>query len=373
MSLTSDSPPRALVPIAIAMSCAVADPSAQEPAFADVMRRAHAFVVGYEDDLSTVVAKEQYEQQVLGEDGDLEQQRVLVSDYRVTQLLPYEFWFGVREVFEVDGAAVRERTGLAPPALRLLPGEDPSNRLTQIAEENARFNIGDIVRTVNEPTFALTFLRPQNRDRMRFVSLGEETIGELLTQIVGYREVPLDGTTFIGTQDGDDILTRGRFWIDPTSGRVIRSELVTGDARVERTGSITVDYQFFPNVNLSLPVQMREIYKSTKTSDHSPTITGTATYSNYRVLTPAIASLTVAWDRSPHSDAVGYIVAWGETPGRYRNEKDVGNVTKVTLDRLVEGHRYYVVVRSYTAEGTRSLVSEEASGVAVTSSGIERR
>ena len=37
------------------------------------MRRAHGFVVEYEDDLSMVVAEEHYEQRVLNEDGDLEQ------------------------------------------------------------------------------------------------------------------------------------------------------------------------------------------------------------------------------------------------------------------------------------------------------------
>ena len=46
------------------------------------------------------------------------------------------------------------------------------------------------------------------------------------TWVVGYREVPVDGASFIETQDGDDLLTRGRFWIDPTNGRVVRSELI---------------------------------------------------------------------------------------------------------------------------------------------------
>ena len=154
---------------------------------------------------------------------------------------------------------------------------------------------------------------------------------------------------------------------------MIQSELVTGDARVERTGTITVRYRFFPSVNLWLPARMQETYEDTETRHRSPTITGTATYSNYRVLPPAIASLVVAWDDSPDPDVVGYIVEWGGKPGLYTNAKDVGNATKFTVDSLVEGHRYYVVVRSYTAEGTRSLVSDEASGVALASSGIKGR
>ena len=337
------------------------------------MRRAHGFVVEYEDDLSMVVAEEHYEQRVLDEDGDLEEQRVLISDYRVTQLLPHEFWFGVREVFEVDGAAVAERTTPAHRALRLSPGEDTSERLTHIAEENARFNIGDVVRTFNEPTFALAFLHPRNRNRMRFVHIGEERVGELSTWVVGYREIPVDGTSFIETRDGNHLLTRGRFWIDPTNGRVTRSELITGDGRVERTARITVDYRLFPTLNLWLPAQMHEVYETTSAARQLPIITGTATYSNYRMLTPAVASLTVAWDSSPDSNVVGYIIQWGETSGIYTDATDVGNVTQARVDGLVEAQRYYVVVRSYTAAGTRSIPSEEASGLAVTSSAIEQQ
>ena len=257
--------------IAIAMTCAPGDLSAQAPSFAEVMSRAHTFVVEYEDDLSTVVAEEQYEQQVLNNEGELKQERVLNSDYRVTQLLPHEFWLGVREVFEVDGRVVRERTTRPLRALRLSPGEDASERLRRIAEDNARFNIGDVVRTFNEPTFALAFLHPRNRDRMRFVQLGEERVGRVSTWVVGYREQPSDGTSFIETQNGDHLLTRGRFWIDPTTGRVL------------------------------------------------------------------------------------------------------GNVVQFRIEGLVNGAKYFVVVRAYIAAGVRSIHSDEASGVAGTSSGVDRR
>ena len=373
MPAMANSPPRVLATTVVTIACALAPAPAQELLLADVMRRAHGFVVEYEDDLSMVVAEEHYEQRVLDEDGDLEEQRVLISDYRVTQLLPHEFWFGVREVFEVDGAAVAERTTPAHRALRLSPGEDTSERLTHIAEENARFNIGDVVRTFNEPTFALAFLHPRNRNRMRFVHIGEERVGELSTWVVGYREIPVDGTSFIETRDGNHLLTRGRFWIDPTNGRVARSELITGDGRVERTARITVDYRLFPTLNLWLPAQMHEVYETTSAARQLPIITGTATYSNYRMLTPAVASLTVAWDSSPDSNVVGYIIQWGETSGIYTDATDVGNVTQARVDGLVEAQRYYVVVRSYTAAGTRSIPSEEASGLAVTSSAIEQQ
>ena len=267
---------------------------------------------------------------------------------------------------------MRERTTRTPRALRTSLGEDASERLRRIAEDNARFNIGDVTRTFNEPTFVLSFLHPRNRDRMRFVELGAERVGEVPTWVVGYREISVDGTSFIETQDGDNLLTRGRFWIDPTNGRVVRSELITGDARVERTARITVDYRLSPTLNLWLPAQMREVYEATDATRHRTTITGTATYSNYRVPPPAVASLTVAWDPSLNAGVVGYIVEWGETSGDYRHATDVGNVTQFRVEGLMEGERYYVVVRAYTEAGTSSVLSAETSGVAVVSLGIDR-
>ena len=373
MLLPSNGPLRVIPFIAIAVVYVPADARAQGPSFEDVMRRAHEFVVEYEDDLSMVVAEEHYEQQVLNKDGDLEEQRVLVSDYRVTQLLPHEFWFGVREVFEVDGEVVRKRTTRPLRALRLSPGEDASDRFKRIAEDNARFNIGDVVRTFNEPTFVLSFLHPGNRDRMHFVELGTERVDELPTWVVGYREIPVDGESFIETQDGDNLLSRGRFWIDPTNGRVVRSELIAGDARVERTARITVDYRLFPTLNLWLPAQMREVYEATDATRLPTTITGAATYSNYRVPPPAVASITVAWDPSLDPSVVGYIVEWGETSGHYSDATDVGNITDYRIEGLVEGERYYVVVRAYTAAGRRSSHSDETSGMAIASSGIDRQ
>jgi hypothetical protein len=350
--------------VAIVLSFGPSRISAQELSLDDVMRRAHEFVVEYEDDLSTVVAEEHYEQRVLREDGGLEQQRVLVSDYWVTQLLPYEGWIGVRDVFEVDGTIVRDRVRGSSWPLRLSPGEDGNVRLTRIAENNARYNIGDVIRTVNDPTFVLAFLRPYNRDRIRFVLLGEEQIGTLSTWVVGYREVPVDGRSLIETQDGDHLLARGRVWIEPTSGRLVRSELITGDSRVELTARITIEYRWFPAIDLWLPAEMHEVYEGTQPGRRFPAITGTATYSNYRILAPARGSLTMAWDASHDPDVVGYIVEWGETPGFYTHSIDVGNVIRFKIDNLVEGQRYYVIVRSYTAERHLSVASDETSGLA---------
>ena len=178
--------------------------------------------------------------------------------------------------------------------------------------------------------------------------------------MVGYREVPVDGASFIETQDGDDLLTRGRFWIDPTNGRVVRSELIAGDARVERTARITVGYRLFPALNLWLPAQMHEVYETTDTTSHSTTITGTATYSHYRVPPSGVASLTVDWDPSLDASVVGYVVEWGEMSGVYSNAVDVRNVTVLTVHRAPDFLRRGRHVVRYRATVSRWALRFEA-------------
>jgi hypothetical protein len=78
------------------------------------------------------------------------------------QLPPQEDWFALRDVNEMDGATVGDGLVLFK-QLFSGPRETVTERGMAIAAENARFNLGDVYRTINVPTFALRFLRPQSR------------------------------------------------------------------------------------------------------------------------------------------------------------------------------------------------------------------
>ena len=80
-------------------------------------------------------------------------------------------------------------------------------------------------------------------------------------------------------------------------------------------------------------------------------------------------SLSLAWDPSPDSSVVGYIVQWGERSGSHTESVDVGDVKSYTIAGLVEGRTYYIIVRSRTAGGVVSAPSNQAVGVADGSSG----
>ncbi len=74
----------------------------------------------------------------------------------------------------------------------------------------------------------------------------------------------------------DDAPTKGRFWIEPDSGRVVQSELVfeSGGASV----TVTVRYAPQPTVDLWMPVSMEEQYRLAR----GEMVEGHATYSNFR-------------------------------------------------------------------------------------------
>ena len=248
--------------------------------FAEVMRRAHEYVTIYEDDkLSSIIAAERYDQQVLDRQGQIKQERTLLSDYLLVQL-PDEDWVALRDVYEVDGMTVADR-GARLTSLVAGPPEQRSGRVAKMAEESAQFNLGDLYyRTLNLPSFALRILRPASRKRMAFEKAGEEEVGDMSAWVVAFRETT--GPTFTATPDGADVPAHGRFWIDPNTGTVLRSEMIIGGTRrVSARATITVTYAHEPSLGFRVPVEMRERYDNPRRTKHDVVI-AVARYSDFR-------------------------------------------------------------------------------------------
>jgi hypothetical protein len=248
--------------------------------FAEVMRRAHEYVTIYEDDkLSSIIAAERYDQQVLDRQGQIKQERTLLSDYLLVQL-PDEDWVALRDVYEVDGMTVADR-GARLTSLVAGPPEQRSGRVAKMAEESAQFNLGDLYyRTLNLPSFALRILRPASRKRMAFEKAGEEEVGGMSAWVVAFRETT--GPTFTATPDGADVPAHGRFWIDPNTGTVLRSEMIIGGTRrVSARATITVTYAHDPSLGFRVPVEMRERYDNPRRTKHDVVI-AVARYSDFR-------------------------------------------------------------------------------------------
>ena len=262
-----------------------AHPSAKVSPLQEVLARAGDYVVRFERDLSTIVGEERYAQDVVG--GAAALHRDLVSDLLLLRPSGSNRYVQFRDVFEVDGRPVRNRDERL---LGLAAGPSTVSA-AEIAAESARYNIGDIERTINVPLLPLMFLLPDNQWRFKFTlekpataqtapsGLPDSPHFSVSTEVwvVEYREV--ERRTLIRKNDGKDVPARGRFWIEPQSGRILMSELVAEDRAVH--SKIDVSYQSEPLLDLLVPIEMREAYWRT---GERTRIEGTAIYGRFRRL-----------------------------------------------------------------------------------------
>lgn len=263
-------------------------PAPQSDSLQTILRRASTYAETYHREFTSIVAEEHYVQQVtrtpaganerwpspsLPDDGQV---RTLRSDFMLLRGERSEAaWLSFRDIFEVDGKPVTGERGRLEGWLRDSRASFAS-RARALAMDQARYNVGGVVRTINVPLLPLEFLLTANQNRMRFRLSSREALAGTDGVVISYEE--RRRPTFIRTPGGDDVPAGGSFWIDPTTGAVLRTELRTGerDRRAVRT-TITVAYERNTRLNMLVPLVMQEIYDAGR-----ETITGVARYSNYR-------------------------------------------------------------------------------------------
>ncbi len=201
---------------------------------------------------------------------------MLRSDFLFLRLPGEVLWFGVRDAILVDGKPVRDRAPRLDNVL-IAGGDNPLPELTRIAAENARFNLGDVVRTINAPTQVLALLHPRHRSRFTFRKDGEQTIERQRLWRVRFREITKP--SLIKTVEGADQLTSGMVWVHPGDGTVVRTVLeLGGDLAADYVQArMTVSFAQDPRLGFQVPVSMVEVY-----SRAGMRITASASYANFR-------------------------------------------------------------------------------------------
>jgi len=248
-----------------------------------VLLRAGAYVLAYEEKLSALIAEEHYDQRLTrrGFDG-FTQRRTLRSDVLVVRReaggLP---WLLFRDIFEVDGRAVRDRESRLE-KLFVEKGPDANAQTQAIVDEGARYNLGPILRNYNVPTLALAFFHPDLQPRFHFEGTGATPAvldGRRLVRIT-FREVARP-TLIRGEPGTEGIPCRGTAWIDPRDGAVARTELLVDDLPGTDGLSAQLGTRFEPVAafGLWLPVVMQDRWQW---SGESYLFEGRATYSNFR-------------------------------------------------------------------------------------------
>jgi len=270
-----------------------------EPTLQQVMERTAQYIAEFEERISGIVAEEQYGQEVKFPKNDKNQwlytqSRRLTSDLLLLRPIGGDDWMQFRDVFSVDGEPIRDRRQRLT-EIFLNPNETTLSQTATILAESARFNIGSLERTVNVPLLPLRFLETKNQKRFTFRRTGNRRPNPMTQEspapaghfrvsaevwVVEFKEH--DSPTLARTRASvhgplRDLPARGRFWIEPASGRVLMSEVMfdTSGAR----GIIAVNYQSEPLLGVLVPTEMRERYDHLR--DKS-IIEGFASYGRFR-------------------------------------------------------------------------------------------
>ena len=277
---------RALIGLAALMAAASLQ-AQPEPSLATVLARAAAYVADYQTRLAGIVAEELYRQnvQMTSRGGRQTREfRQLRSDVLMVKPSGADRWLQFRDVFEVDRKPIRDRDQRL---YKLFVESSQSaatsrTRAEQIQAESARFNIGPVMRTVNMPILALLFLERSVQPIITFKKANAGNVKRFDglaaaddVWLIEYRET-MDGTLVRG-ESNRDIPSHGRIWIDSTSGRILRTELVSEDIAIR--ANIDVSYKAEPGLDLLVPAEMREVYLVRRTESR---IDGRAEYSRFR-------------------------------------------------------------------------------------------
>jgi VWFA-related protein len=244
--------------------------------------RAGAYAGSYETALSALVAEERYVQRASKSErqtvtytrpvgggrtapstSEVEErwvpdgERELKSDFLLVKAQGGDRWLPFRDVFEVDGKEVRTREERLQKLFLEAPAT-AAERAAAITAESARYNIGFVQRNLNLPTLPLRLLDPSRRAQMLFRKEREVKIAGVTTWELAFAE---RGSPTIVRDGGKDIPATGIFWIEPASGRVMRTTM-----KLEMNGVVaemTVTYQQATKAGETwVPAEMREMYQS---------------------------------------------------------------------------------------------------------------
>ena len=268
---------------------------AQQTADSDLeqlLARATWYAIDFINKLSQVVAEERYVQDssvalatvplpVIGGRGGsplnaaprgTSKHRELRADFLIVKS-SHEMWSPFRDVFEVDRIPVRDREERLAKLFLSKKADSNDENARLIAEESARYNLGAVQRTINNPVFALTFLQPDVRPRFKFTAGKPDRKAGDDVLVVEYVEETRP--TVIDGGSGRDMPAFGRFWIENSTGRVVKTEVRVEVKDVK--ASLTTTFRADDRLGIDVPAEFKEEYDL-----RDGRVSGVASYSRFR-------------------------------------------------------------------------------------------
>ena len=267
---------------AVAVCLQIRTVPAQEAAdeLQGILDRAAGYVALYEDEqLGNVLASETYVQNT----APFWEQRRTESDFLI--VLVGDDRMGIRKVNRVDGAAVKS----AEESFEAMMDDSPKGILKRIAalkEESSRYNIGPVLRNINLPTFALKVLRRGEAPRFAFTKRGADKVNGIETVEVRFQEQR--APTLVQGKGGESLLSSGAVWIEPATGRVLKTEFFVENPYTQPKvkGRVTVTYSISKALGILVPDEMKERYET-----DDDVVDCTAKYSNFRSFNVEVKSV----------------------------------------------------------------------------------
>ena len=187
----------------------------------DVLRPAGAYVRQFEKDFAAVITDERYEQDY---SRDMQHEHRSLRSEMLFMRLPGQglSWLTARNVVEVDGRAMPDSYDRLERAIKGTSGA-LVERLHSVADEGARFNLGNVRRNFNDPNLALLFFDPDYQRRFRFRLGDDEDVNGVRVRKVTFKET--ESPTVIRQMTRKDLLTSGAAWIRVEDGVIVRTEL----------------------------------------------------------------------------------------------------------------------------------------------------
>ncbi|OFV91055.1 MAG: hypothetical protein A3G76_11335 [Acidobacteria bacterium RIFCSPLOWO2_12_FULL_65_11] len=199
--------------------------------------------------------------------------REIKSDFLFVSLQGSFEWVPFRDVFEVDAIPIRDREQRLT-KLFLEPSADTALQAERIRDESARYNLGNMRRTINNPVIGLAILQADFQERFRF-SLGrlDPTVGPGVW-IIEYTET--GRPTLIAGKVGVDLFAEGRLWVEGETGRLLKTEVLLIQPSLR--GLVTTVFRFDERLGIAVPVEMQEDYLT----DTGTRLVAKATYDRFR-------------------------------------------------------------------------------------------
>lgn len=291
---------RALFATAMAVAALGSPAAAQKgPTAAELLRLAQEYLTTYAPRVSGVTLEEQYTMTEVSSGHMLTPVR-LSSDLVLLNLGGRVI--ALRDPFAVDSQPLRAKE---PRITTLLAKPTPAawdQAQAYVNESMVHFPL-DLIVKLNEPTLALHAVAPANESRLTYKIDGRKKLDGVETVALRFDEPKNLKASYI-FPTGGNALASGRLWIDPSTGRIHRTDLSL-QSSIE-TARISVTYARDPSLDLWLPTTMYDDYGTSEPTG-GVNVMGVgsynarrafecrATYSNAR-LTPI--ELTVA--SAPH-------------------------------------------------------------------------